>query len=57
MEAAAAAIGPTVANGRAVCGLTQAKNLAATLLVGRVHEAISGATEAAKVSFVAADEF
>jgi hypothetical protein len=56
LEAAAAAIGPIGASYLAAYGPAQASNLAATLLVGRVHTAIGGATEAANMSFVAADD-
>jgi hypothetical protein len=55
LDAAAAAIGPIGATYLAAYAPAQASNLAAALLVGRVHEAISGATEAANMSFVAAD--
>ena len=56
LDAAAAAIGPIGASYLAAYGPAQASNLAATLLVGGVHEAIHGATEAANMSFVAADD-
>jgi hypothetical protein len=56
LEAAAVAIGPIGAGYLAAYGQAQASILAATLLVGRVHEAIGGATDAASMSFVAADD-
>ncbi|BBX65619.1 hypothetical protein MSAS_47930 [Mycobacterium saskatchewanense] len=56
MAAAAAAIGPIGASYLAAYGPAQANNLAATLLVGDVHQAIGAATEAANASFAAADE-
>lgn len=56
LSAAAAAIGPIGADYLAAYGPAQASNLAATLLVGGVHAAIGGATEASKASFVAADD-
>ncbi|MEE6178386.1 hypothetical protein [Mycobacterium sp. 050134] len=56
LNAAAAALGPIGAGYLAAYGPAQANNLAATLLVGQAHEAIGAATEAAKASFVAADE-
>jgi hypothetical protein len=56
LGAAAAAIGPIGASYLAAYAPAQASNLAGTLLVGRVHEAIQGATQAANMSFVAADD-
>jgi hypothetical protein len=56
LGAAAAAIGPIGASYLAAYGPAQANNLAATLLLGRVHSAIGAATEAANTSFVIADE-
>lgn len=55
MNAAATAVGPIGAIYLAAYGPAQASNLAGTLLVGGVHAAIGGATEASKVSFVATD--
>jgi hypothetical protein len=56
LEAAAAALGPIGSSYLASYGPAQANNLAATLMVGRVHEGIGAATQAASVSFVAADD-
>jgi hypothetical protein len=56
LTAAAAALGPIGAGCLAAYGPAQANNLAATLLVGRVHEAIGESTEAANMSFIAADD-
>jgi hypothetical protein len=55
MNAAATAVGPIGAIYLAAYGPAQASNLAGTLLVGGVHAAIGGATEASMVSFVATD--
>jgi hypothetical protein len=55
LNAAAVAVGPIGANYLAAYGPAQASNLAATLLVGAVHAAIGGATEASNTSFVATD--
>lgn len=56
LEAAVVAIGPIGAGYLAAYGPAQAGILAATVVVGRVHEAIGGATDTANVSFVAADD-
>jgi hypothetical protein len=56
LDAAAAALGPIGATYLAAYGPAQANNMAATLLVGRVHEGIAAATQAASVSFVVADD-
>ena len=56
LAAAAAALGPIGASFLAAYGPAQANNLAATLLVSRVHAAIGEATEAPSMSFVAADD-
>jgi len=54
-NAAVEALGPIGATYLAAYGPAQANNLSSTLLVGEVHAAISGATEAAGSSFIAAD--
>jgi hypothetical protein len=55
LAAAAAALGPIGASYLAAYAPAQANNLAATMLVGQLHHAIGGATEAAQVAIVAAD--
>lgn len=55
LSAAAAALGPIGATYLAAYGPAQANNLAGTLLVGAAHAAISEATTASKVAYVAAD--
>ena len=55
LSAAAAAVGPIGAVYLAAYGPAQASNLAGTLLVGGVHAAIGGATEASRMSFIATD--
>ena len=55
LAAAAAAIGPIGAHYLAAYAPAQASNLAATLLVGGVHAAIGGATQATNSSIVATD--
>ncbi|MCV7170352.1 hypothetical protein H7I41_10545 [Mycobacterium manitobense] len=55
LAAAAAAVGPIGAGYLAAYGPAQASNLAGTLLVGGLHSAIGGATDAAKTAIVAAD--
>jgi hypothetical protein len=52
---AATAIGPIGAHYLAAYGPAQASNLAATLLVGGVHAAVGGATEAFKSTVVQHD--
>jgi hypothetical protein len=56
LGAAAMALGPIGASYLAAYGPAQANNLAATLLVGRVHASIGEATDAANMSFIAADD-
>ncbi|WP_445161768.1 hypothetical protein ACTXG5_00075 [Mycobacterium sp. Dal123C01] len=56
LDAAAVALGPIGAGYLAAYGPAQANNLAATVMVGRVHEGIGLATQAASMSFAAADE-
>jgi hypothetical protein len=56
LNAAAAALGPIGASYLAAYGPAQANNLTAALMVGRVHEGIAASTQAASVSFVAADD-
>ncbi len=55
LAAAAAALGPIGASYLSAYGPAQANNLAATVQVGRVHAAIGSATEAANMSYIAAD--
>jgi hypothetical protein len=55
LSAAAAAVGPIGAAYLAAYGPSQASNLAGTLLVGGVHEAIGRATDASSTSFIATD--
>jgi hypothetical protein len=55
LNAAATAVGPIGAIYLAAYGPAQASNLAGTLLVGGVHAAIGGATEASKVGYIATD--
>jgi hypothetical protein len=56
LNAAAAALGPIGASYLAAYGPAQANNLTAALMVGRVHEGIAVSTQAARMSFVAADD-
>lgn len=55
LAAAAAALGPIGAGYLAAYAPAQSNNLAATMLVGRVHAAIGEATAAAGMSFSATD--
>src|ERR1700734_3114102 len=54
LNAAAAALGPIGASYLAAYGPAQANNLAAAQMVGRVHEGIAAATQAASMSFAVA---
>jgi hypothetical protein len=56
LDAAVVALGPIGASYLAAYGPAQASNLAAAQMVGRVHEGIGAATQAARASFVAADD-
>lgn len=55
LGAVAAALGPIGASYLAAYGPAQANNLAATLLVAHVHEAIGGGTDASQAAIVSAD--
>lgn len=55
LASAAAALGPIGAEYLAAYGSAQANNYAATLAVARLYAAIGTATEAAKASFIVAD--
>jgi hypothetical protein len=55
LAAAAAALGPIGAPFLAAYAPAQANNLAATLLVGNLHHAIGGGTQAFKAIAVACD--
>jgi hypothetical protein len=56
LGAAATAVGPIGAGYLAAYAPAQLNNLTGTLLVGGVHAAVSGATEASKTSFLATDQ-
>lgn len=56
LAAAGAALGPIGSSYLAAYGPAQANNLAATRQLAGVHASLAAATEAAKMSFVAADE-
>ncbi|WP_231985832.1 hypothetical protein [Mycobacterium sp. E3247] len=51
----AAALGPIGATYLAAYGPAQARNLAATLLVGAVHAGVGAATDASRAAIVGAD--
>lgn len=55
LNAATAAVGPIGMHYLAAYAVAQYNNLAATLLVSEAHASIAAATEAARASFVAAD--
>ncbi|OBI22580.1 hypothetical protein A5713_10765 [Mycobacterium sp. E2497] len=55
LSAAAAALGPIGATYLAAYGPAQARNLAATLLVGAVHAGVGAATDASRAAIVGAD--
>jgi hypothetical protein len=55
LGSAVAALGPIGANYIAAFAPAQNNNLAATRMVGRVHEAVSGATDASKAAILKFD--
>ncbi|OBA63492.1 hypothetical protein A5647_04910 [Mycobacterium sp. 1100029.7] len=56
LGAAAVALGSIGASYLAAYGPAQANNMAATMMLARVHEGIAAATQAASMSFAAADD-